>query len=77
MVDVEQDVTERLAQAGITPLIKIGTRAGHGRPAGICPQLPAPPGCRGSLTASPFVRRGNRRFYKIADIVRFFATDTD
>lgn len=76
MVDVEQDVTERLAQVGITPLI-----------GGLVPEpatadlLGYAPSYLRRLAAEgrsplPFVRRGNRRFYKIADIVRF-ATETD
>ena len=76
MVDVEQDVTERLTQAGITPLI-----------GGLVPEpatadlLGYAPSYLRRLAAEgrsplPFIRRGNRRFYKIADIVRF-ATDTD
>lgn len=76
MVNVEQDITDRLARAGITPLI-----------GGLVPEpatadlLGYAPSYLRRLAAEgrsplPFVRRGNRRFYKIVDIVRF-ATDTD
>lgn len=76
MIDVEQDIAQRLSQAGVEPLI-----------GGLVPEfatadlLGYAPSYLRRLAAEgrsplPFVRRGNRRFYKIADIVRF-ATDTD
>lgn len=76
MMDVEQDIAQRLSQAGVIPLI-----------GGLVPEpatadlLGYAPSYLRRLAAEgrsplPFVRRGNRRFYKIADIVRF-ATDTD
>ncbi|PBP48706.1 MULTISPECIES: helix-turn-helix domain-containing protein [Pseudomonas syringae group] len=72
---VEEEIAARLATAGVTPLI-----------GGLVPEpataelLGYAPSYLRRLAAEghapiPFVRRGNRRFYKVADIVRF-ATNT-
>lgn len=75
MSDIEKEIGERLAAAGVVPLI-----------GGLVPE-PATADLLGyapsylrrlaadGLAPLPFVRRGNRRFYKIADIVSF-ATNT-
>jgi hypothetical protein len=75
MSEIEKEITDRLAAAGVTPLI-----------GGLVPE-PATADLLGyapsylrrlaadGLAPLPFVRRGNRRFYKIADIVSF-ATNT-
>ncbi|MEE3505683.1 MULTISPECIES: DNA-binding protein [unclassified Pseudomonas] len=75
MSEIEQEITDRLTAVGVTPLI-----------GGLVPEFAAAdllgyaPSYLRRLAADglapiPFVRRGNRRFYKIVDIARF-ATNT-
>jgi len=76
MVSIDQEISDRLSAMGVVPLI--GGLVPEPAAADLLGYAPsylrrlAAEGC----SPLPFVRRGNRRFYRIVDIGRF-ATVTD
>lgn len=75
MIDIEQEIAEKLEQMGVAPLIGglIPERAAA-LLLGYNPAYMRNQASRG-LAPLPFVLRGNRRLYRIADI-KTFATET-
>ncbi|MBN3965830.1 DNA-binding protein [Pseudomonas gregormendelii] len=75
MSSIEDEIAARLASAGIVPLIGgLVPEPATAELLGYAPSYLRRLAADG-LAPLPFVRRGNRRFYKIADIVSF-ATNT-
>lgn len=70
-MDIEKEITERLYASGIRPLIGglIPEKAAADLLGYSAPYM-RQQAAKG-LSPLPFVRRGNRRFYRIADIVIF------
>ncbi|VVP89059.1 hypothetical protein PS910_02696 [Pseudomonas fluorescens] len=75
MSEIEQEIAERLTAAGVTPLI--GGLVPENATADLLGYAPSYLRrlAADGLAPIPYVRRGNRRFYRIADIARF-ATNT-
>jgi hypothetical protein len=75
MSSIEDEIATRLAAAGVVPLIGgLVPEPATAELLGYAPSYLRRLAADG-LAPIPFVRRGNRRFYKIADIVSF-ATNT-
>lgn len=75
MNSIEDEIAARLATAGVVPLIGgLVPEPATAELLGYAPSYLRRLAADG-LAPLPFVRRGNRRFYKIADIVSF-ATNT-
>jgi hypothetical protein len=75
MSSIEDEIAARLATAGVVPLIGgLVPEPATAELLGYAPSYLRRLAADG-LAPLPFVRRGNRRFYKIADIVSF-ATNT-
>jgi hypothetical protein len=75
MSDIEQEIASRLADFGVTPLIGgLVPETATANLLGYAPSYLRRLAAAG-LAPIAFVVRGNRRFYRIADIARF-ATNT-
>jgi len=73
-MDIEQDILARLARMGIEPLIGgLIPEKAAAQLLGYSPAYMRQQAARG-LSPLPFVMRGNRRLYRIADI-KMFAQD--
>ncbi len=74
MTSIDVEIQERLTQMGIVPLIGgLIPEKAAAMLLGYAPAYMRQQASRG-LSVLPFVQRGNRRFYRIADI-RTFATE--